>query len=190
MQRSLGLNSENKGSVSETCFELLHMEMVDYIKRQFGLDGSETAADRKAQMGKVQNKLDSIGFQVGLRLAERYTRDQGWFVEHLDIVKYVCTEFWLLVFKKKCDKLQTNYKDTYVVHDLAFRWLLRISAPDMAVEDAEPYTAFACGIIRGALSNLGVNVSVKADIKKFPACEFTLIDLDKKKARGTGTTDS
>lgn len=31
---------------------------------------------------------------------------------------------------------------------------------------------FPCGIIRGALSNLGIPCAVSADISNLPACEF------------------
>ena len=48
------------------------------------------------------------------------------------------------------------------------------------MKKTEPYAHFACGLIRGALSNVGVSATVKADISKLPACNFTLVDLAKK----------
>lgn len=87
-----------------------------------------------------------------------------------------------LVYKKQIDKLQTNYKGIYVLHDFNFRWLTRISAlnadTDQAtlIEQSRVYTSLACGIIRGALHNLGLNASVKVDITKLPAVQFTIVE--------------
>jgi len=32
--------------------------------------------------------------------------------------------------------------------------------------------AFTCGLIRGALSNLGINSMVTAEVESMPACKF------------------
>jgi len=165
--------------VAESCFDLLHLEMVDLIASQFQLD-----EDTKSQnYGKAAAKLEAIGFQVGGRLAERYSKDQLFFVEQLDIIKFICKDFWIALFRKQVDKLQTNYKGIYVLHDFQFRWLYRVSCADNVGEKAKIYTSFACGVIRGALSNLGINCSVKADINRLPGCQFTLMDLDRRRSR-------
>ena len=36
------------------------------------------------------------------------------------------------------------------------------------------YLAFPCGLIRGALSNLGVACIVTAEVSTVPACEYTI----------------
>ena len=113
------------------------------------------------------------------------------------------------MFRKQVDKLQTNYKGVYVLHDYGFRWLANFSPPEKPTgagasagagagagagapapeheltpsEQAKLHSAFACGILRGSLSNLGVNASVKADVGKLPQVSFTIVDLDKKKER-------
>eukprot|EP00456_Euglypha_rotunda_P049507 TRINITY_DN39716_c0_g1_i3.p1 TRINITY_DN39716_c0_g1~~TRINITY_DN39716_c0_g1_i3.p1 ORF type:complete len:153 (+),score=30.86 TRINITY_DN39716_c0_g1_i3:141-599(+) len=113
--------------------------------------------DKKNQQKKVQNKLISIGFHVGQRLAEKYTKDQVRFIDPLEVIKFVCRDFWLAVFRKQVDKLQTNYRGIYVLHDFNFRWLARLSYPTNVAEEAKPYTFLACGVIKGALQNLGIN---------------------------------
>ncbi len=30
--------------------------------------------------------------------------------EPLDVIKFVCKDFWILIFKKQIDKLQTNHR--------------------------------------------------------------------------------
>jgi len=34
------------------------------------------------------------------------------------------------------------------------------------------YVAFTCGLIRGALSSLGINSMVTAEVQSMPACKF------------------
>jgi hypothetical protein len=49
--------------ISESCFDFLAMEMVDYVVRS-------TPADNASE--GVFYKLERLGFRVGQRLAERY----------------------------------------------------------------------------------------------------------------------
>ena len=70
----------------------------------------------------------------------------------------------------------------YVLHDLQFRCVSRVFALSGAadggalVDAAKVYVSLACGILRGALWNLGLNASVKADIHKLPAVQFTIME--------------
>src|SRR4051794_3935749 len=128
-------------------------------------------------------------------------------------VKFLCKEFWLSVFRKQIDKLQTNYKGIYVLHDFQFRWINRCDAsnavltatitaapaanpqpqpnpapsqqppqptaaatnPNALNDTAKLYTSLACGILRGALFNLGVTATVKAEVR-LPSATFTVVD--------------
>jgi hypothetical protein len=40
------------------------------------------------------------------------------------------------------------------------------------------YVAFTCGLIRGALSNLGINSMVTAEVHSMPACKFHIPSSD------------
>jgi len=283
--------------LAESCFEFLHIEMVDYFTRQseallaagkdakgFALEG-KVANPTKQSQAYTMTKLDQLGYEVGHRLAERYSKDQSWLVEQLDIIKFICKEFWSALFKKQVDKLQTNYKGIYVLHDMSFRWIQHLSFSDGKESEAGPpapspasallpsltasqlegedvisetgdhddertptaalsssissvappnllsnissvapasmlappaamaaaaaaaaagtitlappsassaqadrarlYTAFAAGILRGALQALGMTVTVRADIPELPQCQFMIIDVDKKKSTAT-----
>lgn len=76
---------------------------------------------------------------------------------------------------------------TFVLQDNRFRWLSRISldssleytesqdpsasAENKAAQSTSMHLYFPCGIIRGALSNLGIPCAVSADISNLPACK-------------------
>lgn len=138
---------------------------------------SETATVGGA-LETPQAKLERLGFGVGQRLIELYTRDRMRFTDTLEIIKFVCKELWTEVYKKQIDNLRTNHRGVYVLHDSKFRWLTRISgAADNKAEaqkSAALHAMFPCGLIRGALSNLGITASIVADTSSLPSCTFTI----------------
>ena len=60
-----------------------------------------------------------------------------------------------------------------MIFDNRFHWLTHVSMPENKEafrETLAMYTTFFCGIIKGALGNLGVAASVTADASALPAC--------------------
>ncbi|PRP76924.1 trafficking protein particle complex subunit 6B [Planoprotostelium fungivorum] len=134
-----------------------------------------TQDDNKSRSGL--SKLDAAGYSVGYTFMERITKDRARFVEVLDIIKFICKEFWMEVFKKNIDNLRTNRKGTYVLSDNKFRWLNKLSASSSneTKQAATKYLLFPCGLIRGALANLGVAATVSGEISpSSPSCVFTI----------------
>jgi len=115
-----------KREVHEACFELLQIEMIDLICSQ---------SDRMEGMDESYEflKLEKMGFSVGQRLVERYTKERPTrFQDTLEIIKFLCKEFWLEIFKKQIDNLRTNHRGVYVLHDNKFRWIQKISVTSFA----------------------------------------------------------
>lgn len=80
----------------------------------------------------------------------------------------------------------------FVLQDNRFRWLTRISVDALpptgaqnesavaanasrASQAAGQYLYFPCGLIRGALTNLGVPCAVSAEVTTLPACKFNIV---------------
>ena len=40
----------------------------------------------------------------------RFTKDSGRFKDELEIMKYICKDFWTAVYKKQIDNLRTNHQ--------------------------------------------------------------------------------
>ena len=98
---------------------------------------------------------------------------------HLEAVKFLCKEFWMEVFRKQIDKLQTNHRGIFVLKDHELRWLKRFPSEDERARVAAiKMLAFPCGLIRGALSNLGIAAVVSCDFladgKTMSACSFNI----------------
>eukprot|EP00262_Sarcandra_glabra_P003094 TRINITY_DN1354_c0_g1_i1.p1 TRINITY_DN1354_c0_g1~~TRINITY_DN1354_c0_g1_i1.p1 ORF type:complete len:180 (+),score=18.23 TRINITY_DN1354_c0_g1_i1:157-696(+) len=171
--------------VSESCVESVIIEMVSAYSSRFYATKPELAARR----------MEAIGFQVGHQLSERYTMERPRFSDHLEAIKFICKDFWSELFKKQIDNLKTNHRGTFVLQDNRFRWLTRMSIEPSSVNNADlsqtddtsaatadakatqaasMHLYFPCGIIRGALTNLGIPCAVSADISNLPACSFVV----------------
>ncbi|CDQ83723.1 unnamed protein product [Oncorhynchus mykiss] len=105
----------------------------------------------------------------------RFTKDTARFKDELDVMKFICKDFWTCVFKKQIDNLRTNHQGIYVLQDNKFRLLTQLSAGKQYLEHAPKYLAFTCGLVRGGLSNLGVKSIVTAEVSVMPACKFQVM---------------
>ncbi len=97
-------------AVSSTLFELLFMQIalkaLADSRPPEGAKGRAAAGGEKADQEAAFYRIEQLGFQIGQRLVERLLhRDAPAlaaagapgdpFAQHIDIVKYICKEFWL-----------------------------------------------------------------------------------------------
>ncbi|KAL9625020.1 MAG: hypothetical protein Q9160_000749 [Pyrenula sp. 1 TL-2023] len=124
-------------------------------------------------------RLDALGYRVGLGLSERFSRDRPLFTEPLDVIKFLCKDLWTIVFKKQIDNLKTNHRGVYVLTDNLFRPFSRMSTTvrGEAIQRAQPYLWFPCGVLRGALASLGIKASVQAETNDLPGAAFQIKTL-------------
>lgn len=55
--------------------------------------------------------IEQIAFDMGQRIMEKLLIIQRVFlVDTLDIFKFLCKDFWTLIFQKQIDNLKTNHK--------------------------------------------------------------------------------
>ncbi|XP_007891520.1 trafficking protein particle complex subunit 6B [Callorhinchus milii] len=151
----------------EALFQFLHMEMVSYMYK--------AAEQGDMESGRCVTKLENMGFRVGQGLIERFTKDTARFKDELDVMKFICKDFWTSVFKKQIDNLRTNHQGIYVLQDNKFRLLTPMSGGKQYLEHAPKYLAFTCGLVRGALSNLGIKSIVTVEVAAMPACKFQVM---------------
>jgi len=145
-------------------FELLHSEVVSYIN-------SSTEANKSKNI----TKLESLGYRVGFSLAEQLTKDSPRFKDDLEIMKFICRDFWSALYQKQVDNLRTNHHGVYVLLDNNFKLLTHISTGKQYIEHASMYLAIPCGYVRGVLANLGVSSIVTADVTQLPAVKFQIM---------------
>ncbi|ESN98876.1 hypothetical protein HELRODRAFT_155914 [Helobdella robusta] len=146
----------------EVLYDFLLLEMVDTML--------QTDLDKDICL----SKLELLGFRVGHSIVERLTKDSPRFKEELDIMKFICKDFWSVLFKKQIDNLRTNHQGIFVLQENKFRLLALMSNSKQYLEHAPKYLAFPCGLIRGALANFGILSIVTADVSIMPLCKFQI----------------
>lgn len=167
----------SRREVAESGYEFLMMEVVGYFlygegtrhykaPAQLVQTPSEQAQQDEQTTAETRRRLEGLGMDVGKRLIERYAMERDHFETDLDIVKFICKDFWDRTFKKHIDMLRTNNKGLYKLTDNNFRWISRISGTGQG--HLEDYVLFPCGMICGALTRLGVRCRVTAEIEKKP----------------------
>ncbi|KAJ3197240.1 Trafficking protein particle complex subunit 6B, partial [Entophlyctis luteolus] len=112
---------------------LVHDSVMDLLLIEMVATVSSADGDRDSAFAK----LEAAGYRVGMALIERLVlpartlvaRDRQRFTDNLDIVKFICKDYWLALFNKQIDNLKTNHRGVYVLTDNSFLWLARMSAP-------------------------------------------------------------
>jgi len=148
--------------VDDVLFDFLHMESVELLSKVSETEDKELSVTR----------LEHVGYMTGYRFVEKLTKDWQRFKDELDVLKFVSKEFWSAAFKKQIDNLRTNHQGVYVLLDNRFRFLTQMSASKQFVDLMPKHLAFTCGLIRGALANLGVTTIVTAEVVLPPSCRF------------------
>jgi hypothetical protein len=169
---------------AQSCMDYLLIALVQhYLQNQ-----QNNEQNNDPQSPPLPLALDAIGFRVGRTVVERITNDRPPFVDQLDILKWICKDFWSLLFGHQIDNLRTNHRGTYVLRDTRFRWTLRV-AQNLVAQNfgtqrrspqdlAEHHLILLCAIIKGGLRALGIESTVSADSSALPQVEFTIVVMD------------
>lgn len=160
-------------TASSSCVEYLVAETVRYYREQE--KSGKHGPPMVATLGKIGDKLGRV-------FAERLSRDKAPMTTHLEIMKWICKEFWNALFLKGIDNLRTNHKGTFVLRDTQFRWTRRVSQNVHGGVERLPYSLLCvdylilpCAILQGALSTFGIEATVSADPTALPQVDFTIV---------------
>ena len=111
-----------------------------------------------------EDAVEAVGRRVGARYVTRWplatasatasaTAMPPPFAAALDLFKFFCKDVWTDLYGKKVDRLQTNHRGVFMFTDAAFAPLAKVRGPA-----APSFVALHRGIVRGALTNLGLAV--------------------------------
>ncbi len=104
--------------VSESAFEYLFAEILAMELPEEGIRGGGSSSSSSSSRGicsvgsnsssngdsnaVITQRLDNLGYDVGFRFVEKVVANQKYIgSEALDIVKFICKDFWEEVFGKK-----------------------------------------------------------------------------------------
>ncbi|EER29046.1 Trafficking protein particle complex subunit 33 [Coccidioides posadasii str. Silveira] len=171
--------------LNSSCLDLLLIELVPMAERLVqeleannapdGANGAKVLEEEELREATFY-RLESLGYRVGLGLAERFSRDRPRFTDNLDVIKFLCKDMWTILFRKQVDNLKTNHRGVYVLTDNSFKPFQRMSmvVRSEAVTRAQSYLWFPCGIIRGVLASLGISATVQAESADLPGATFQI----------------
>ncbi|CAD6224552.1 GSCOCG00011790001-RA-CDS [Cotesia congregata] len=169
---SVSSTTSTLGEANECLFEFLHAEIMNYV-----IEKNASESDVKDTEENL-SELEWMGFGVGYRIIERLTREWVRFKDELDMIKFICTDYWSSLYHKQIDNLKTNHHGTYVLQDNEFRLLKHLANHNsnnnnkQYLRECPRLIAFTCGLLRGSLANLGISSIVKAEITLIPTCKF------------------
>ena len=118
----------------------------------------------------VEEAIENFGFQCGGKILLLVSKSHKVLLkESIDYVKHIAIDVWSYVFRSKIEKVKTEYGGRHDLYIKQFDWISVLSNHDMKSpeykEKTELYLAFASGILRGALSAMGLESQVEAERK-------------------------
>lgn len=167
--------------VNLICLELLMNEMVGttiaastQIKEQLKDVQPKDYLQLDSYTDDITYKLESIGYNTGLRLAELISYNENTDMtnglELLNVIKFICRDVWKEVYGKQIDNLRTNHKGTFVLIANQFKPFDSFDEH----KNCKLWLNLPCGLIRGVLKSFGVESAVSAEITKFPSVSFSI----------------
>jgi hypothetical protein len=192
---SIAVNGVVCQQVSQAALDFLLAEIVNWVQSTAPNTiptGSTSNSQDLPLLRSDQNaaKMERMGYDVGYRFTERLastkapffplpsgetTSNSNIYQIQLETVKFICKDFWIAIFHKQMDRLQTNHRGTFVLKDLDFAWLKRLKSTnpttgstdgasrnlDQLLDETNRRTtmlllALICGMIRGALASFGI----------------------------------
>eukprot|EP01039_Chlorochromonas_danica_P017893 gene17893-21398_t len=100
--------SNTKREVSESSFEYF---LGEILSLSYPMPSNDP-------VGEETRRLENIGYEVGYRMIEKLGNNNKFIgSDPLDLIKFICKEFWEEIFRKKIDKLQTNHRGVFVLTD-------------------------------------------------------------------------
>lgn len=133
--------------------------------------------DSKKDLNEKIYELEKIGETLGKNINERVTVDllekfmkdkEKQNIKNLEYIKFICKEFWIYLFGKPIDSLQTNHKGTFFLTDTNFKYLSRLSCGKS--DENKAYINFTLNfvksLIKGALHAFSRSSEVTVDNTK------------------------
>ena len=104
---------------------LVNLVINEIIK--YHISGPDIKKDLQAmdndKLREKRKEVKAIGYSVGARIMEIVATEQIWHKEEKETMRFMCKDFWQHLFDKQIDRLRTNNKGVYLLHDINFKWI-------------------------------------------------------------------
>jgi len=143
--------SRGKGEVSLSCFALLFSEVVQYSQ------------NKSTTVPELQNRLHSLGYSVGSKIIDLYfvrERNGKREIKLLNILLFVKSTLWKVLFGKEADKLEHSNDDENTYYLMETEPIVNkfISVP--RDKGSLNCATFIAGIVEAVLTGTGFTAKV------------------------------
>lgn len=161
--------------ISSSLYKLLLIELIPTT-----IEMSESLNLTPAQ---IAVKLEMYGYNLGLKLNEiilfklsdQIKSNNESFSTLLDIMKFICKDFWKILFNKQISNLRTNHRGTFVLVDSNFKLIENLHANhDQFNNHVNYYLSFTSGILRGLIKSFGYDCMINFEVNQFPSVNFNI----------------
>lgn len=152
--------------------------------------GSQSKMDERVEIG-LRDRLHTIGVSVGGHIAERLISQRPSLPSQLDVIKFLCKDFFLYVYARQIDNLRTNHRGIYVLQSVSFPPLVPISSyggSQSDLQSSQIYLVLPAAMMQGCLERLGLPSTVTAESGGLPQCTFSIKTKTKETATSPGNT--
>lgn len=125
-------------------------------------------------MDELQTEVEQLGSQLGRKAIDHLQlKLETKHSTQLEVMRFVCVELWEFVFAHRIDRLSTNSEGVYLLIDEQCRFLSRLSsdAPESPEfkQRAKVFEYYLVGLMKGALTNLGIEPSPTIKLRLKPS---------------------
>ena len=78
---------------------MLHLELVSQVIHADHEEEQTTVTKTGGPEASPTSRLELLGFNTGYRFIERLAKDYPKFKDELDLLKFICKDFWVAVFR-------------------------------------------------------------------------------------------
>ena len=150
---------ENPLKIDESIFYYLTHTYMNTLY----MNDSKDMNDKAYELEKLGETLGrNINERVSVDLLEKLVKDkEKQDIKNLEYIKFLCKEFWIYVFGKAIDRLQTNHKGTFFMTDSNFKFLTRINGKK---DETKAYLNFTMKFVKALIKGALIAFSLDSEI--------------------------
>ena len=77
----------------------LYLKFAYHLFQVIHNQDNSQSGESKTSDPSATSKLELLGFNTGYRFIERLSKDYPKFKDELDLLKFICKDFWVAVFR-------------------------------------------------------------------------------------------
>ena len=94
-------SGSGNGKVAECCYELLLYQMMETVAKVVEEREAEIYPGEPERREVIATRIEAMGYDTGYRYIERATQAKMLLKDPLEVIKFICKDFWTEIFHKQ-----------------------------------------------------------------------------------------